>query len=262
MQWAEAAFSQQPEQPYQVNDSRNLAAVELYALTGDAIWHDLFVATSALINSGTPLYLYENHDQAEAAWAYLQIPVEKSNQGLRENCTQAIFASADFMLNSQAKAGFGWLKYPWSPPFAGAFTLPYARDVIWAWLLRGEERYLGSVEMAMQSVHGVNPLNISYTTGAGNRTVNHIMHPDSRIAGYSAPAGITVLGPLDIAMTGERGDIIVENYGQYCYPNLRKWPVLETFLDVFWIPLMDEFSIKTMATQVYTLGFLAAHHTR
>jgi endoglucanase len=163
---------------------------------------------------------------------------------------------------AQEKAGFGWLKDPWRPPFAGAFTIPFTRDVIRAWILTGNPRYSAAVELSLQSTLGANPLNLCYTTGLGSTPVRHPCYPDARISGQEAPAGITVLGPLDLSFIKDNKDNLLHSYGSFCYPDIRQWPVMETFLDLFWFPLMTEFSIETMATQVYTWGFLAAYPTR
>jgi endoglucanase len=261
MQRAEELFTAEPNQPFQINDARNLAAIELLNLTQDPAWHQLFSQTTFLQTPGTPLFVYDHHDQAEAAWAYLQTPVEITDPEIRTNCINAILSSAEFLADAQDNAAFSWLKNPWRPPFSGAFTIPATRDVIRAWLLSGNPRYLAAVETSIQAAHGANPLNLSFSTGMGTTPVLHPNYPDARISRQNPPAGITVLGPLDLSFIGDAQNELLSNYGPYTYPDIRQWPVMETFLDVFWFPLMTEFSIETMATQVYTWGFLAAYPT-
>ncbi len=258
MQKAEDLLVLDPHQPFQVNDARNLAAIEVFKLTNDAAWHKVFLETSVLLQPGIPLFRDDHHDQAEAAWSYLQAAAKTTDPGVRANCRSAILMSAESLVAAQEKAGFGWLKDPWRPPFAGAFTIPCTRDVIRAWFLTGDSRYQTAVQLSMQAALGANPLNVCYTTGLGNTSVQHPYYPDARISGQEAPAGITVLGPLDLSVIGDAKDELLKSYDAYCYPDLRRWPVLETFFDVFWFPLMTEFSIETMARQMYTLGFLAA----
>lgn len=262
MQKGEELLALDPNQPFQVNDARNLAAIELFRLTSDPAWHQVFRETTALSTPGTPLFVDEHHDQAEAAWSYFQAPAQLTDPGIRANCRSAIVSSAESMVAAQAKAGFGWLKSPWRPPFAGAFTIPFARDVIRAWLLTGDSRYLAAVELSLQSTLGANPLNVSYTTGLGGTPVRHPYFQDAMISGQQAPEGYTLLGPLDLSYLGEERSGFVDRYRPFCYPDIRGWPVMETFLDIFWLPQMTEFSIETMAGQVYTWGFLAAYPTK
>lgn len=262
MQKGEELLALDPRHPFQVNDARNLAAIELFKLTNNPAWHRIFLETTALTKPGTTLFHDEQHDQAEAAWSYLQAPAEFTKPEIRNNCRNALLSSAESLVAAQAKAGFGWLKTPHRPPFAGAFTIPFTRDVIRAWLLTGNPQYPAAIELSMQSTLGANPLNISYTTGLGSAPVNHPYHPDALFSGQEAPAGFTVLGPLDLSFLGDRGSKLVESYKSFCYPDIFKWPVMETYLDIFWLPLMTEFSIETMAVQVYTWGFLAAYPTR
>ncbi|MBU1567469.1 MAG: glycoside hydrolase family 9 protein [Proteobacteria bacterium] len=262
MRKAEELLDQDRQQPLEVNDARNLAAIELFRLTNDSAWHKVFLDTTAFLAPGIPLARDEHHDQGEAAWSYLQAPAKMAKAEIRANCRGAIFAAADSLIADQEKAGFSWLKAPWRPPFAGAFTIPFTRDVIRAWLLTGKPQYLEAVERSLQFTLGANPLNLSYTTGLGSTAVQHPYYPDARISGQNTPAGITVLGPLDLSFIGDAKNELLQSYGNFCYPDIRKWPVMETYLDVFWFPLMNEFSLETMANQLYSWGFLAAYPTK
>lgn len=262
MKKGEELLALDPRQPFEVKDARNLAAIELFKLTNDPAWHRIFLETTALTNPGSPLFRYEHHDQAEAAWSYLQAATKITTPAIRDNCRSAILSSAESLLAAQGKAGFGWLKSPSRPPFAGAFTIPFTRDVIRAWLLTGDPRYQAAVELSMQPTLGANPLNLSYTSGLGSAPVHHPCYPDALFSGQEAPPGITVLGPLDLSFNNGAKSKVVNSYRAFCYPEIDKWPVMETFLDIFWLPLMSEFSVETMAVQVYTWGFLAAYPTR
>lgn len=262
MHQAEDLLSIDTRQPFQVNDARNLAAIELFRLTKDRFWHQIFLSTTVFTTAGTPLIKDEHHDQAEAAWSYLQAPANLTDHMVRVNCRKAIIGSADSLVAASKTAGFGWLKDPWRPPFAGAFTIPDTASVIRAWLLTGDPRYPAAVEESIQFTLGANPLNICYITGLGHSPVHHFYYPDARISGQQVPAGITVLGPSDLSFIGDAKDDLISSYGSSCYPDIRKWPVLECFLDVFWVPVMDEFSLEMMARQVYSWGFLAAYPTK
>ncbi|RMD83627.1 MAG: hypothetical protein D6820_02020, partial [Lentisphaerae bacterium] len=100
-----------------------------------------------------------------------------------------------------------------------------------------------------------NPLNLSYTTGLGHRSVRHPLHVDSRISNQPPPAGITVYGPM-----GYREG---KNYWSrklvdpYLFPAYDRWPVAESYWDIFWSPAMCEFTVSQMSPLIYTWGCLA-----
>ena len=50
-----------------VETERNLAAAELYRLTGDDQWHQLFLRTTVFTQGGKSLTEWKKYDQAEAA---------------------------------------------------------------------------------------------------------------------------------------------------------------------------------------------------
>ena len=54
-----------------VRDKRNHAAAELFRLTGNSKWHDVFVETTKLNKSDVDLYVWKSHEQSQAAWAYV-----------------------------------------------------------------------------------------------------------------------------------------------------------------------------------------------
>ena len=87
MQWAEADYARRAQRSSSytangvkvermdnhpdVRDKRNYAAAELFRLTGDSKWHDVFVETTMLNKSGVDLYVWKSHEQSQAAWAYV-----------------------------------------------------------------------------------------------------------------------------------------------------------------------------------------------
>ncbi len=260
---AEALLEEDPQQPIEIHDARNLAAASLFRLTGAPSWHDIFTETSAFSSMMdraplTLLYRDNEYNQADAAWLYLITDHPEKDFELHDRIRKALISTADYLITAQSNAGYSWLKDPWRPPFAGAFTVPFSRDLIRAALLTGEEKYYTAVEQAIHVAHGSNPLNLSYTTYLGIKRVVNPHYPDARITRQTPPPGITVLGPAEMSFLGDFAQSLLENYGEYCYPELDRWPVLESFLDVYWVPIMNEFSIETLAQQAYTWGFLAA----
>ena len=259
MEWAERELKKQSPTIYQITDVRNLAAAELFRLTGKKLWHDIFTATTAFKNPDVPLFKYEDHDQGEAAWTYATTDKPGMDKSLRARCRDAIIKEADKSVRNQGLAGFRWMKDPWRPAFAGVFTVPDAIPVIRAYELTGKGEYLRAVILACQTGLGANPLNICYTTGLGWKSPFHPLHVDSRITNQPPPPGITVLGPLDVQLLGGFDSTYHKIAGGFCFPRANEWPIIETYWDVYWYPLMCEYTIQnTIAPNAYIWGFLAA----
>ncbi|MFK8183874.1 MAG: glycoside hydrolase family 9 protein [Phormidesmis sp.] len=56
-----------------VKDERNLAALELYRLTGESRWHELFLATTIFTNANAEASVYGSHEQRNAAFLYARL---------------------------------------------------------------------------------------------------------------------------------------------------------------------------------------------
>ncbi|MCU0614824.1 MAG: glycoside hydrolase family 9 protein, partial [Desulfobacterales bacterium] len=150
-----------------------------------------------------------------------------------------------------------WMKDPYRPAL-GALSVPDCVHAIYAHILTGDANYLKAVILATQTGLGANPLNMSYTTGVGKKYPKNPLHVDSRVSLQEAPAGITVLGPVDYSVLDESDLHFHKLAGRYCYPDINKWPVIESYWDVFWYPMMCEFSIQSIAPNVFVWGYLAA----
>ena len=254
MGWAERELSGEASRLDPVKDARNLAAAELFRMTGKKSWQDLFAATAPFKNREA---LKSLSDQEDAAWVYATTDRPGVDRALKARCREAIIRQAEKRLADQQKAGFRWMKDPWRPPLAGAFTVPDSISVLRAHYLTGEKKYLAAAILACQTGLGANPLNMCYTTGLGWKSPRHPMHFDSRVTDQEPPPGITVNGPLDIQQAG--GPDSHKTPGQSCYPDAAQWPVIETYWDAFWYPLMCEFTIhQNIGPNAYIWGYLAA----
>ena len=120
MKWAERELPDEAGRAPQVKDVRSLAAAELFRMTGKKSWHDIFTATTPFKNQDTP----KSPEQAEAAWIYALSDRPGVDRALQARCRQATIREAERRLADQQKAGFRWMKDPWRPPSAGAFTVP------------------------------------------------------------------------------------------------------------------------------------------
>jgi len=259
MAWAEGKRGERVSWPEEANNARGLAAVHLFRLTGKKSFQDIFAATTRFRSQDVP----KSPSQEETAWVYARTDRPVMDRALKSRCREAILKQAGKRLADQQQAAFRWMKDPYRPPLAGAFTVPDSISVLRAYHMTGETRYLKGAILACQDGLGANPLNICFTTGLGWKSPLHAMHLDSRVTGQAPPPGITVFGPLDASLAGGYDSGPITTPGQFCYPDVRQWPVMETYWDVFWYPLMCEFTVhQIIGPNAYVWGYLAARKGR
>ena len=122
-----------------------------------------------------------------------------------------------------------------------------------------DDRYLRALVLASQTGAGANPVNMCYTTGLGLKSPQHPLQIDHRTTRPPPPPGLTVGGPMDNAMQGLKDPFIGPFAGAVFHPPCTEWPALEAFWDVFWDPMVCEYTVhKPMAGTAYIWGYLAA----
>ena len=100
MTWAEAdrarrrAAGTWTKLPSDVTEDRNLAAIEVYTLTGDKHWHDVFLEDSALKAAGSPPF-YGSLMRRDAAFTYALLPSELADPVIKADAVHALLADAD-----------------------------------------------------------------------------------------------------------------------------------------------------------------------
>lgn len=260
MQYAESHAADLGEPKAQADgviDARNQAAAELYRLTGDGQWHDIFLATTVLGDPSARLSRWPEYNQADAAWIYLRTVQPGVDAEIQEHGRQAILREADLRVTQGAQTGFGWTKNPWSGAAWGAFAVPDGVEIARAHYMTGESAYLRALILASQHGAGANPLNMSYTTGLGGVGPQHPLHIDSRMTGQPPPPGITVFGPLGFKEAqGQWGQSLAD---PFLYPPFEAWPTLEAYWDIYAYGPMNEYSIHgSMTRTAYVWGYLAA----
>jgi len=268
MQWAEARVAEGDYEkqfdytPHGINDSRNLAAAELYRLTGERKWHDIFRKTTFLDVRGATISKYGSpkaYVQNDAAFAYINTNRPDVDKSIQAICSAALIREADFYLVAQAKAGFRWIKHPFRPAIGTFSASNECSYVVRAHKITGDEKYLRAAVLTCQTHTGANPLNMCFTTGLGHDYPRHPLQVDHRISNQPAPAGITVVGPLDWSQFGGIRSPVCQVSAQYCYPDCAKWPIIENFMDTYWTNLMCEYTVhQFMAPTAYIWGYLAA----
>lgn len=238
-----------------VRDKRNYAAAELYRLTGAVKWHQVFLQTTKLNQANAQLYVWKSHEQREAAWTYLNTESSRVDRALQQSCKQALLREAEDRLRTQSRTGFRWTKNDWAPPTA-TLSASDTVSLVRAHILTQASEYLRALVLACQTGLGANPLNLCYTTGLGRRWPKHPLHLDSRLTGQAPPAGLTVFGPVD--PTPENDLFLKTVIHPFCHPEPKHWPVMEAYWDVFWYPMMCEFTIHhPMSYNTHAWGYLA-----
>ena len=93
MNWAEANRGDIEKARYQPRRARNLAALELFRMTSDPSYHELFVQTSNYASQGK---LRVNDQQFEAGFVYAHL-LKGGDRALAERARAEIFKRADFL---------------------------------------------------------------------------------------------------------------------------------------------------------------------
>jgi endoglucanase len=239
----------------QVRDMRNYAAAELFRLTGDERWQRIFRETTKLNQPDAQLYVWQSHEQREAAWVYINTPRNNVDPGLQQHCRQALLREAQDRLGTQARTGFRWTKNDWAPPTT-TLSVSDAVSLVRAHILTQDEKYLKALVLACQTGLGANPINLCYTTGLGHQWPGNPLHLDSRHTGQAPPEGLTVFGPVD--PTADQDPFLKTVIAPFCYPPPEQWPIMEAYWDVFWYPMMCEFTVHhPMSYNAYAWGYLA-----
>jgi endoglucanase len=263
MGFAEEAYARALDQGttlhHEVVDARNLAALELFRLTGDEGWHAIFLNTTVFEDETARAYVYGQHNQRDAAFLYARLSDLRLNVQVQQNALRALRRDADSLAALARDTGFGWSKPdPWAPIGAGnSLGAPKSIAMIRAHALTDEPSYLMDAIRTTQYSLGANPENRVYTTGLGHRSPENPLILDQRILGTTPPPGITVYGPLDLINTPDYWTVqLLQNV---TYPAPQVWPTTEAYFDVFLFPAVTEFTVmQTIAQASYTWGYLAA----
>ncbi len=259
IEWAEQDLPKHTSlpDPHAVKDSRNLAAAELFRTTGDERWNRLFLETTVYTDPQAEIFVYQDHEQRDAPWVYAQTEQPGADAKVKENCRRAILKEADARAASTDRTGFRWAKYEWRPTGTGSLTAPDGVSLVRAHRLTGDPKYLRALVLACQTGAGANPVNLCYTTGLGYASPQHLLHIDSQVTGQAPPPGLTIFGPCNTAQMKQ--EWALDFIDQTCYPPSRQWPIIEAYFDVFWYPLICEFTVQApMAGTAYVWGYLMA----
>ncbi|MEM6253477.1 MAG: glycoside hydrolase family 9 protein [Cyanobacteria bacterium P01_D01_bin.156] len=265
MVWANNELAKDPEGRYpEIYDQRNLAAIELYRLTEDQKWHDLFLQTTVFTDASKDMLQWPDYNQQEAAFVYGRLPEEKVNPEVQKNAVAALVRKANREIEAIGQAGFRWNVEPYRYLGWGDLGTPKTHNLFRAHTLTGDKKYLEAGVLASQFSAGANPDNIVYTIGLGHESPNMPLLGDMRAVGQEPPPGITVYGPIDVQIK----DGYTKNFGwaldmmnDVTHPIGREWPTTEAYFDNFYYVPTTEFTVhQSIGPTAYTWGYLAALH--
>lgn len=258
MQWAEQAFARHDytNLPHPVTDARNLAALELYRLTGEGRWHQLFLKTSAFSQPVAHWSEFRVFDQADAAFLYLRM--KQGDTNVRKHAEQALRNMVGEAQRIGERTAFRWTKEnPGAWIGWGSLSVPQAMPLVRYHYLTQDEQALKGTLAASLFGAGANPLNLVMTTGLGQKSPRNPLHRDHRVSNQLPPPGITVNGPHDVEHMGDAWTLKV--LGNALYPPYQKWPSAEFYLDIYSFEPITEFSVQgSIAPNAYIWGYLAA----
>jgi endoglucanase len=244
---------------WQVRDARNLAALELYRLTKDAKWHQIFLKTTVFKDPKQETNEWDKHNQRDAAFLYARLPQADVDRTVQQNALSALIREADSVAALTDTTAFKWSKqHPYEPiGWGGGLGAPKAVAIVRAHYLTHNPKYLKASILASQFPLGANPDNMTYTTGLGERSPQNPLVIDQRMMGQAAPPGITVYGPYDPVRYGDFWTINLLKPAIFPAPNT--WPTVESYFDVFLFPMATEFTVmQSIAPTAYIWGYLAA----
>ena len=261
MQWSEDEYQKWVSGPLypritshaktQVAVERNLAAVELYRLTGEARWHEIFLSTMNIETTRT-----------DAVFIYARLGTDKVNRKAQRAAADTLLNRADRLVNVSGKNAYGITTAIPGRAMGGwesNYSIPASPALVRAHVITGDIRYLNTLLRSTMFSAGANPMNLVLTTGLG---VNHVMHPlheDTRHTGQPAPIGISVCGPCEIPVYAKPGSDMADRLDRECTPRGSKWPSAESYFDLYGWDLMNEYVVdRNLGPSAYIWGYLAA----
>ncbi len=266
MEWSEAEWLRIRNEPaiaerWEIPDDRNPAALELYRLTKDPRWHDVFLQDTVLTDDSPEVFAWGRHVQQHAAFAYAAMPDTLADPVLKTKARAATLTMAERALAYAEGNAWGLTTSDKGRPlFQFFYSVPQAVDLVRAHYLTGDQRYLSGILQACVFPAGGNPANTTFTVGVGTEWPRNPLKVDARITGQATPIGQTVYGPLDYLHW--QGDFhtwpMNQLLSQVNVPGPYEWPVPEAFYDIWIYVAQDEYTVEGFGQNAMIWGYLAA----
>lgn len=241
-----------------VKRMRFVAAGELFALTGDIVFNEIY--RSMILDAG------DDHDEMGSYFRYAMLPESQTCPETRSIARQRLLDAAERAIEFGRSNAFGLhTQSPGLPvmSYVGFYSVPemVTGPVLpRAYMLTGERRFLSAALKAAHFSAGANPMSRTFTTGVGYDYPRNPLHIDSRVTGQPAPDGITIYGPMDAGANFSFTDWTHRYHLTGMVPDSRTWPAAAWHVDLFRWPAMSEYTIhQTFRPVAYYWGFLAAN---
>ncbi|MCB2011898.1 MAG: glycoside hydrolase family 9 protein [Geminicoccaceae bacterium] len=257
--WAEAHKGDLERRNRAIGKARNLAALELYRLSGDEHFHDVFLKTTSYRTSARQNW---KERQIDAGFSYAMW-VGDGDPQTRRNAADAIIDRADSLLAAPA-GGFGQTVDPHRPyGYSYTSTVPAdAADVfVQAHALTGDTRYLQAIIGETLFGLGANPLDMTYMTGLGPNPPRAPLIVDMlALEDKTPPAGITLFGHYDWTRRDHRAIEVASRLMSPPYP--KAWPIHEMYIGFpSFVPVSEYSMHATIGPTALVLGYLAGRPT-
>ncbi len=260
MEWAEVEYQKWMASPdyakvtnrakNTVPVERNLAAVELYRLTKNKKWHQVFLATI-------------KDCRTDAEFVYARLDKSMVDKKVQKAVVDSLMSEANRLVKLSENNAFGLTTGTAGRAITGysaTYTIPASTTLARAHYLSGDSKYLKTILRSALYSAGANPMNMCMTTGLGENPVKNALHEDTKHTGRPAPLGITVFGPCEIPSSDARaGSELEKRLNTTCAPGVANWPSAEAYFDVFWFVSQNEYVIDRPLGQTgYIWGYLAS----
>ncbi len=228
------------------------AAVELYAATGDAKFHDYFL---------------KNFKPEEARWGwdtlvecighasrrYAFLTERETDAGMKERCRQIILKTANTHLANTEQFPYRIAMPPESIRFqAYGWVFPaaiWSYNLLTANAIEPKEAYTEGALRQVDYMLGANPFGYSLQTGIGYKRNIEIVHNPSNFDRIIEPApGIPMgIGSAGIYWLNQYG----KSAGEGVFP--QNWPLMNRWYDGF--NVNTEFTVDMSIRETMTLGY-------
>ncbi|NRA39291.1 MAG: glycoside hydrolase family 9 protein, partial [Planctomycetes bacterium] len=245
---------------WQIEDSRNLAALTLYRLTADEKWHKVFKET-AIFTDVDIVVEWNNGLQEEAAFIYARLSDDLGDATIKQHAVAGIEAVAKKLIAYSDGISFMWSGPNGDPGFPLILSInaaPWGSSLCRAYSLTKNKNYLSyAIKTSLFSV-GANPQNMTFTTRLGHRSpefplqcTRFNMHTAKPYSGYTV-YGLNQMGPPPSWVTSW---FVTKTNSA---PNMASWPTSESYWDVESWPMVNENTVhQSMAPAIYVWGYLA-----
>lgn len=289
MNWGEQDFQQWlvndtiPNWPREVFAERCHAALEMYRLSGESKYEEMFMEYSYLANwnkekssSRFPKkeiprdyewdYLKEadreRRIQRDAFFLYTLLPDSLKKPGPANYARELVLMDGDSTLNFQEGNAYNLASADSRRGLmVSFFSVPMSISLCRAHFISRDDTYLTGISRSTNFGLGGGPNNQVYMSGINERSPKNLFHPDSRLSGQSLPEGLIPYAQFDTDGVED-----VENMmwvytwylGDVNEPGLKDWPVYESFYDVYRWPMITEWTpMQSNGPNSYVWGYLA-----